>query len=269
MAGTDNKTEYVTTYMPSLLESVGRSNQRQTLGIADDALPFKGMDVWNAYEFSWLNSKGKPEVAVAQLQIPGKSAQIIESKSLKLYLGSYSGTPFGHRNEVIQTLESDLTLAAQAPVGVSLLTPEQVQHEGMGQFTGTNLDNLDIEIDEYYWNPDFLELESSTIVRESVYTHLFKSLCPMTGQPDYASVLVQYNGNSISHEGLLRYLVSYREHAEFAEQVTERIFVDIMNRCAPERLAVSARYTRRGGIDINAHRTHEEALPPEVRLWRQ
>ncbi|MBT4493809.1 MAG: NADPH-dependent 7-cyano-7-deazaguanine reductase QueF [Gammaproteobacteria bacterium] len=262
-------TEYVTTYTPSLLESIPRRNQRQTLGITEDALPFKGLDIWNAYEFTWLNSRGKPEVAVAQFQVPGKSSHLIESKSLKLYLGSYSNTSFGHRNEVIQTLEADLTLAAQAPVSVSLLNPENMQHEGIGQFTGTSLDNLDIDISEYYWNPDFLELESSTIVRENLYTHLFKSLCPVSGHPDFASVLIQYNGNSISHEGLLRYLVSYREHAEFAEQVAERIFVDIMNRCAPERLAVSARYTRRGGIDINAHRTHEEPLPPEVRLWRQ
>ena len=265
----NNDTDYVTTYTPSLLESIPRQNQRQTLGITEDSLPFKGMDIWRAYEFSWLNSKGKPEVAVAELQIPGKSAHLIESKSMKLYLGSYSNTPFRHRNEVIQTLESDLTLAAQAAVGVSLMTPEVIQHEGVGQFTGIALDILDIETDEYYWNPGFLELESSTIVRESLYTNLFKSLCPMTGQPDFASILIQYNGNSISHEGLLKYLVSYREHAEFAEQIAERIFIDIINRCGPERLSVSARFTRRGGIEINAHRTFEEPLPPEVRLWRQ
>ncbi len=263
------KQEYVTTYMPSLLESITRKDQRQTLGITDEALPFKGMDVWNAYEFTWLNSKGKPEVATAQFQVPSNSPHLVESKSLKLYLGSYSNTPFSHRNEVISTLESDLTLAAQAPVSVALLTPDQIQHEGMGQFIGTNLDAQDIDVSEYYWNPDFLELESSTIVRESLYTHLFKSLCPMTGQPDFASILIQYNGNSINHPGLLRYLISYREHAEFAEQVTERIFVDIMNRCSPERLAVTARYTRRGGIDINSTRTQGEDVPPEVRLWRQ
>ena len=144
-----------------------------------------------------------------------------------------------------------------------------IQQEGVGQFTGKSLDKLDIDISEYYWSPDFLKLESSTIVRENLYTHLFRSLCPLTGQPDFASIQIQYNGASISHEGLLRYLISYREHAEFAEQVAERIFVDIMNRCAPERLGVSARYTRRGGIEINAHRTYEEPLPAEVRLWRQ
>lgn len=266
---TFNQTEYVTTYMPSLLESLPRKDQRQTLGIAEEALPFKGLDIWRAYEFTWLNSTGKPEVAVAEFQVPSNSARIIESKSMKLYLGSYSNTPFGSRNEVIQTLESDLTLAAQAAVGVHLMNPENIQHEGLGQFTGTSLDNLDIDISEYYWNPDFLELQGSTIVRENLYTHLFRSLCPMSGQPDFAGILIQYNGNSISHEGLLKYLISYREHAEFAEQIAERIFVDIMNRCAPERLAVSARFTRRGGIEINSHRTFEEPLTPEVRLWRQ
>ena len=269
MANKSNNQEYVTTYTPSLLESIPRQNQRKTLGIAEGALPFKGLDIWNAYEFTWLNPKGRPEVAVAQMQIPGKSSHLIESKSLKLYLGSYSNTKFANRAEVINTLESDLSLATQGGVSIALHTPDQIMHEGMGQFSGTNLDLQDIAIDEYFWNPEFLELESSTIVRESVYTNLFKSLCPMTGQPDFASILIQYSGNSISHEGLLRYLVSYREHAEFAEQVTERIFVDVMNRCAPDRLAVSARYSRRGGIDINAHRTHDTDLPPEVRLWRQ
>ena len=256
-------------YTPSLLESIPRQKQRQTLGISEGTPPFKGQDIWNAYEFTWLNQTGKPEVAVLQLQFSGKSSHLIESKSLKLYLGSFSNTAFADRAEVVRALESDLTLATQAPVGVVLYTPEQVQQRGIRQLIGTNLDLQDIEINEYLWNPALLVLESAVARRESVYTHLFKSLCPMTGQPDFASILVQYNGNSISHKGLLRYLVSFREHAEFAEQVTERIFVDIMNRCAPERLAVSALYTRRGGIDINAHRTLDEELPANVRVWRQ
>ena len=256
-------------YTPSLLESIPRQKQRQTLGVSEGALPFKGQDIWNAYEFTWLNQTGKPEVAVLQLQFSGKSSHLIESKSLKLYLGSFSNTAFADRTEVVRALESDLALATQAPVGVVLYTPEQVQQRGIGQLIGTNLDLQDIEINEYLWNPALLVLESAVARRESVYTHLFKSLCPMTGQPDFASILIQYNGNSISHKGLLRYLVSFREHAEFAEQVTERIFVDIMNRCAPERLAVSALYTRRGGIDINAYRTLDEEQPANVRLWRQ
>jgi 7-cyano-7-deazaguanine reductase len=260
---------YVTTYTPSLLQSISRQDQRQSLGITPDDLPFRGIDTWNAYEFTWLGLKGKPEVAVAQFQIPCKSPDLIESKSLKLYLGSYSGTKFNNKNEVISTLESDLTLAARAPVSVTLMNPEQIRNEGIGMLPGTSLDNLDVEISEYYWNPDFLEVESDTIVRESLYTHLFKALCPMTGQPDIASVHIQYNGNPISHEGLLKYLVSYREHAEFGEQVTERIFIDIMNRCSPDRLGVSTRFSRRGGIDINSHRMHQESLPIDTRLWRQ
>jgi len=263
------KVEYVTTYTPSLLVSIPRAAQRHALGITDDALPFRGGDVWNAYEFTWLNKKGKPEVAVAQIHVPSKSANIIESKSLKLYLGSYSGTKFGPRGEVVSTLEADLTLAARSPVSVTLFAPEQVQLNGLVPIVGHSLDALDINVEEYYWNPDFLAPESDTIVRESLYTNLFKARCPMTGQPDFASILIQYHGKSISHEGLLKYLISYREHAEFAEQIAERIFVDIMNRCMPDRLTVQARFTRRGGIDINPYRSHEGNMGPDTRNWRQ
>lgn len=263
------KATYTTMYTPSLLDSVPRVKQRATLGITEDALPFRGMDVWNAFEFSWLNNKGKPEVALVQLQVPAKSINIIESKSLKLYLGSYSGTRFGHRSEVISTLESDLTIAARAPVSVTLMQPDQVQNTGLGVLMGQSLDYLDIEMDEYFWNPDYLAVESDTIVRESLYTHLFKSLCPLTGQPDFASILIQYNGRTISQEGLLKYLISYREHGEFAEQVAERIFVDIMNRCTPDRLTVQARFTRRGGVDINPFRSLDAEMAADVRVWRQ
>jgi 7-cyano-7-deazaguanine reductase len=265
----DLKTEYTTTYTPSLLDSVRREKQRGSLGITEDALPFRGMDVWNAYEFSWLNNRGKPEIALAQIQVPVKSANIIESKALKMYLGSYSGTRFGHRSEVISTLESDLTITARAPVSVTLMQADVVQAAGIGVLMGQSLDHLDIEMDEYYWNPDFLALESDTNVRESLFTHLFKSVCPLTGQPDFASILVQYNGRMISKEGLLKYLISYREHGEFAEQVVERIFIDIMNRCAPDRLTVQARFTRRGGIDINPYRSLDSEMAADVRVWRQ
>ena len=262
-------TEYVTTYTPSLLDAVPRSRQRASLGITEETLPFRGMDVWNAYEFTWLNHRGKPEIAQAQFLIPAKSQGIIESKSLKLYLGSYSGTRFANRGEVISTLESDLTIAARAPVSVTLMMAEQIQQAGFSALPGQSLDHLDIEMDEYYWNPEYLRIESDTTVRESLFTHLFKSLCPMTGQPDFASILVQYSGRSVSHEGLLKYLLSYREHGEFAEQVVERIFVDMMNRCSPDRLTVQAKFTRRGGIDINPHRSHDAEMPPETRVWRQ
>ena len=267
--GNNGKQSYVSKYTPSLLESVPRKNQRQSLGIKDHALPFTGRDTWNAYEFTWLNRRGKPEVALARFQVPGDSPNLIESRSMKFYLGSYSNTSFDHPNKVIDTLASDLTKAAGALVDVSLLTAAQVENDGMGLFTGVSLDDLDIDIDEYNPDADLLAREGSSTVRESVYTHLFRSLCPITGQPDFASIHVQYDGNRMSHEGLLRYLVSYRQHPEFAEQVTERIFIDIMNRCEPGKLTVNARYTRRGGIDINSCRTNEQALPSQARLWRQ
>jgi 7-cyano-7-deazaguanine reductase len=263
------KAEYVTTYKPSLLDSIPRAQQRSALGVMDDALPFRGLDIWNAFEFTWLNAKGKPEVAQLQLQVPAKSANIIESKSLKLYLGSYSNTKFAHRGEVISTLEADLTLAARDQVSVTLMSPEQVYQNGLGTLVGQCLDQLDLDIDEYYWAPDFLSLSSEVIVRESLYTHLFRSLCPITGQPDFASISIQYNGKNISHEGLLKYLVSYRQHQEFGEQIVERIFVDIMNRCMPDRLHVMARFTRRGGIDLNPSRSHDNNMAGDVRVWRQ
>lgn len=266
---TDKTTEYVTTYRPSLLESIVRQKQRQNLGITEETLPFRGLDVWNAYEFSWLNTKGKPEVAIARFIVPAKSRGLIESKSLKLYLGSFSQTKFGHRSEVISTLSSDLTVAAHAPVDVSLMSRDQALHGSLSALVGSSLDTQDIDIDSYSWDPEFLEVESDTIVRESMFTHLFKSLCPMTGQPDMASIHIQYSGRSISHAGLLRYLVSYRSHAEFAEQVIERIFVDIMNRCEPDRLAVHGYFMRRGGIDINPYRSHEDIQVTDLRLWRQ
>ncbi|MBV1877041.1 MAG: NADPH-dependent 7-cyano-7-deazaguanine reductase QueF [Pseudomonadales bacterium] len=267
--GLDKKVDYVATYKPSLLVAIPRAEQRRSLGITEDALPFRGMDIWNAYEFTWLNSRGKPEVAQAQFHVPAKSASIIESKSLKLYLGSFANTPFAHRSEVISTLESDLTITAQAPVNVTLMSPEQVVSNALGALTGKSLDMLDVDVDEYYWNPEFLTIEGNMTVNESVFTHLFRSICPITGQPDFASIAIHYNGRHISAEGLLKYLVSYREHAEFCEQIVERIFVDIMNRCSPDRLGVQARFTRRGGLDINPSRSHDKEITGDVRVWRQ
>ena len=259
----------VSTYTPSLLESLSREDQRRSLGIAPDALPFRGVDIWNAYEFTWLNSSGKPEVALVRFKIPAASLQLPESKSLKLYLGSYAQTRFARRSQVIGTLENDLTQTVRAPVSVELLAPEQVQSDGIGMLGGQSLDVIDVEVEDYFWDPDRLETESDVIVCETIYTHLFRSICPLTAQPDTASVIIHYNGRSISHPALLQYLISYREHAEFAEQVVERIFVDILNRCAPARLTVQARYNRRGGIDINPYRSHDEGYAQEVRLWRQ
>ncbi len=263
-----NKTAYKDSYLSSLLRSLPRREQRQPLGITGNKLPFDGFDIWNAYEFSWLNAKGRPEVALARFQMPVGSVNFIESKSFKLYLGSCNNTKFALRSEVVDTLKSDLSRAINAPVKVLLMTPEEVQKEGLGQLCGTCLDYLDVEISDYRWNPELLEPETET-VQETLYTHLFRSLCPITGQPDLGSITVQYEGPGIRHEGLLKYLVSYRNQAAFGEQITEQIFVDIMEQCSPRKLAVIARFNRRGGIDINVHRTSELASTDEVRIWRQ
>ena len=267
-------TNGLTSPSPALLAVMPRQNQRRTLGINSDTLPFDGVDVWNAYEFTWLNLRGKPLVATARFEVPAQSTHLIESKSLKLYLGSFSHARFESPPDVEARLISDLSRAVQTVVGVTLLDADMIRQAGLGEFTGTSLDDQDIEISEYIRNSALLELSGpdspdSSLVKESLYTHLFRSLCPITGQPDLASLLIRYEGRAISHAGLLKYLVSYREHAEFAEQVAERVFVDLMQRCAPEALAVTARYTRRGGIDINAHRCVHLPLPAEIRLWRQ
>lgn len=262
------KTSYTDSYESSLLKSLPRQEQRLPLGITDGKLPFDGFDIWNAYEFSWLNAKGRPEVALARFQMPAGSVNFIESKSFKLYLGSCSNTKFGLHTEVIETLKSDLTRAINAPVKVILMTPEEVQKEGLGQPEGTCLDQLDVDISEYHLNSELLEPVKKTM-QETLYTHLFRSLCPITGQPDLGSVTVHYEGFGIRHDGLLKYLVSYRNQAAFGEQITEQIFVDIMKQCSPRHLAVIARFNRRGGIDINVHRTSEIPFADEVRIWRQ
>ena len=265
----DKNMDYVTEYTASVLEAIPRINQRGTLGITEESLPFRGTDFWNGYDFSWLNPAGVPEVALIQLQFPCSSPRMVESKSLKVYLGSFAQTHFDRRKDVIASVEVDLTELTGGPVNVSLVQPDQVQGTGLGTPNGRCLDLLDITLDEYFWNPEFLQISSDVEVRESVYSHLLRTICPVTGQPDLASLQIQYQGRTISEEGLLRYVVSYRQHAEFCEQVIERIFVDIMNRCHPDRLSVQARYTRRGGLDINPFRTLDENTGVDVRLWRQ
>jgi len=263
------KVEYATTYNPSLLVTLSRSDQRQSLGISEGEIPFRGLDMWNCYDFTWLNSRGKPEVAIVQFQVPCNSEKIIEAKSLKLYLLSFCQTKFSTRLEVQSTLESDLTIAVQAPVNINLVAPDHAQQDGIGVLTGQCIDNMDAYIDDYHWNPDYLEIASNVTVRESLYTNLLKSVCPVTGQPDFGSILIQYNGRGIDQEGLLKYIISYREHPDYNEQVVERIFMDILNRCQPEKLTVYARYARRGGIDINPFRSLDDSFAADIRLWRQ
>ncbi|MEJ2443887.1 MAG: NADPH-dependent 7-cyano-7-deazaguanine reductase QueF [Exilibacterium sp.] len=264
------QSEYVSRYTPSLLYPIARRSSRVRLGITASDTPFKGMDIWTAYEMSWLDEKGKPCVAVGEFHIPYNSPAIIESKSFKLYLNSFNQTRFNNIREVIKTLESDLSTACGGPVFVQVLPLAQALNKSLGRFPGECLDHLPVQINDYQPNSTLLSIDKPDhIVGESLYSDLLKSNCPVTGQPDWASVYIRYRGRPINREGLLKYIISFREHQDFHENCVERMFMDIQQRCAPHQLTVYARYTRRGGLDINAFRSTDENLPLDIRLVRQ
>ncbi len=263
------KTAYISEYDARLLFPIPRRESRKALGLSDE-LPFFGCDIWTGYELSWLNSKGKPEVAVAEFSIPFNSPFIIESKSFKLYLNSFNQTKFESLDEVSSLLIKDLSSVAGAPVSVGLHYLRDSNLLIDFTFHSVCLDDLDVTIDQYHPQPDLLTADTSVHVAESLCSHLLKSNCPVTGQPDWASVFIEYSGAQISHENLLRYVVSFREHQDFHEHCVERMFVDISNQCKPESLSVYARYTRRGGLDINPFRSSESVTTPKIgRLLRQ
>ncbi len=267
---------YADQYAPELLYPIPRSAKRLELGLTD-TLPFLGADMWTAFELSWLGPRGKPQLALAHITVPCESSHIIESKSLKLYLNSYNNTVFADAAAVLTRLRADLTEAAwrgavvKASVGVRLLVPELFDREPVQELDGLSLDRLDVECRQYTPAPDLLRtLADEPPVTEVLTSRLLKSNCLVTGQPDWGSVQISYSGAPIDQEGLLQYLVSFRNHHEFHEQCVERIFMDIWQRCQPYKLAVYARYTRRGGLDINPFRTsYARALPPNVRTARQ
>ena len=263
-------TVYVSRYDSSLIQPISRQLSRQTLGLQADPLPFHGADLWTAYELSWLNPQGKPQVAIASVVIESDSVAIIESKSFKLYLNSFNQTRFSSPDEVCSRLERDLAAAAQGGVRVDLHEPESAMLGCRAGFQGECLDNLEIETDCYQPDAGLLKLENAELeVTESLYSHLLKSNCPVTGQPDWASVLIHYRGPKIDRAALLRYIISFREHQDFHEHCVERMFLDIKRRCLPSGLTVYARYTRRGGLDINPFRSDMDAAPESIRLLRQ
>lgn len=263
------KTTYVSSYDAGLLFPIARSESRKALNISAD-LPFYGYDIWTGYELSWLNSKGKPEVAVAEFKIPCDSPCIIESKSFKLYLNSFNQTRLSGLDEVKNILIQDLSAVAGVAIQVKL------QHVGASNllidvaYDALCLDSLDVDVDNYHPDSSLLTVNLDQYTEEVVYTHLLKSNCPVTGQPDWATLFVEYSGAKIHHENLLRYVVSFREHQDFHEHCVERIFVDLLHRCRPKMLSVYARYTRRGGLDINPYRSTElNSKPVAGRLLRQ
>ena len=261
---------YRTDYAPELLFPIARQGKRDELNL-NGTLPFFGVDIWNAYEVSWLNMRGKPQVAIATITAPADSPNIIESKSFKLYLNSFNQTRLANEEALLALLREDLSGGFGAPVQVTLTLPEQFEKLKMGELDGLLLDRLDLEIDHYAPAPDVLKANfNEAPVEEKLISHLLKSNCLVTGQPDWASVQIHYVGPQIDQESLLRYLIGFREHNEFHEQCVERIFVDIMRACKPQKLAVYARYTRRGGLDINPWRTNfTSGRPPNLRNARQ
>lgn len=260
-------TRYCATYNSDLLFSIPRQENRDELGFDLESMPFVGLDIWTAYEVSWLNAKGKPQVVIAEFAFAADAPNLIESKSFKLYLNSFNGTRFESQDEVIALWEKDLATASGGEVSVDIRPVDA--EEFLGKLPGDCLDDLDIEVDAYQVSPDLLVCESEEIVSETLHSHLLKSNCLVTGQPDWGSVLIRYEGKKIKREALLKYLISFRDHDEFHEQCVERIFTDLQKICRPEKLTVYARYLRRGGLDINPYRSNFEDEFDLTRLARQ
>lgn len=266
------QTEYISEYAPHLLFPIARSESRKQLGIGS-SLPFFGVDIWTGYELSWLDKSGKPIVAVAEFVIPCDSEFIIESKSFKLYLNSFNQTRFNSIDEVRTTIIEDLSRAANADIGVQVFSLySSIKANYLADVASPDavlLDELDVVVNSYHPDPELLGV-GAEYVEETLVSHLLKTNCPVTGQPDWASVFIRYKGNKILHENLLRYLISFREHQDFHEHCVERIFCDLQRICKPESLSVYARYTRRGGLDINPFRSSDsQAKPDSIRLIRQ
>ncbi|MEM1432838.1 MAG: NADPH-dependent 7-cyano-7-deazaguanine reductase QueF [Pseudomonadota bacterium] len=263
------ETEYPQVYTPSLLYPINRDEARAAAGIAPDPLPFRGEDLWTAYELSWLDERGRPRMAVARITVPATSGNIVESKSLKLYLNSFAQTRFKQPSEVANTISGDLTLAFRAPVLVDLLKAAQLE-VFTGTLPGACLDDEPVDIEFYERNPRLLKVhDGGATVKDSVYTQTFRSLCPVTGQPDWATLALQYVGPQIDRGSLSQYLVSFRQHSGFHEATVEQIFKDLMDYCRCERLSIWARFLRRGGVDINPFRTNWDDSGPKFRLPAQ
>jgi 7-cyano-7-deazaguanine reductase len=267
---------YVDQYDAALLFPIARRSKRDEIGLTG-TLPFFGADLWTAYELSWLNPRGKPQLALARITVPAESTHIVESKSVKLYLNSFNNSVFADAAAVQTRLREDLSAAVwqggavMSSVGVQLVLPQDFDKEPVHELDGLNLDRLDLECAHYQPAPELLTAQlNEAPVTETLTSQLLKSNCLVTGQPDWGSVRISYTGPQIDQAGLLQYIVSFRNHNEFHEQCVERIFMDIWRACKPSKLEVYARYTRRGGVDINPWRTsHPMAAPVNIRTARQ
>ena len=263
-------TDYQAEYDASLLQGVPRSLNRNAINLTE-ALPFHGADIWTGYELSWLNTKGKPMVAIAEIHLSYPSLNLIETKSFKLYLIRFNQTKFSNIDAVQKTLVQDLSHCAQGDVTVRIIEPRSFGSQRIVELPGTCIDDLEIEVSDYSFNPDYLEnsTDDKQIVAETLNSNLLKSNCLITSQPGWGSIMIRYQGPKIDREKLLRYLISFRQHNEFHEQCVERIFVDLKRYCHCAKLTVYARYTRRGGLDINPYRSDFEQPGEGHRLARQ
>ena len=261
---------YIATYNADLLFPISRAAKWAELGLSAETLPYRGVDIWNCYELSWLLPSGKPVVAIGEFVIPADSPNIIESKSFKLYLNSLNQSVFECRETLAGVLARDLSVAAGKAVTVRLRSLEEVAAEGIATPAGECIDELDVAI-EHYDAPraELLHCDGQRVVEESLYSQLLKSNCPVTGQPDWGTLVVDYRGPALDRASLLAYVVSFRQHADFHEQCVERIFLDLQRLLQPQWLTVQARYVRRGGLDINPWRSTRSALPGNGRLVRQ
>lgn len=259
---------YPDQYAPDTLCRIDRADNRSRIGLGP-ALPFSGVDIWNAWDLTWLGEDGKPQTATAEIRIPADSPGIPESKSMKLYLGSFAMSRYASHDAVRGLLEADLGHCVGAAVSVRIDTLEGTRARGVQRLPGESLDRLDVACSDWEVEPGLLAADPGTVVREDLHTNALRSLCPVTGQPDLGSVLICYEGPRIDRASLLRYIVSYRRHQDFHESCVERMFVDLLERCSPGKLTVYARYQRRGGLDINPFRSNSEEPARNPRLWRQ
>jgi len=261
-------TDYADGYSPGVLYAVPRIEARAALGLGAK-LPFRGEDIWNAWELTWLDLSGKPIAATASFTVRADSANLIESKSLKLYLNSLAMSRYASQDEVAEIIRHDLTRIAGSDVAVRVRTASDSASARIDDLPGRCIDDVEVQIDVFDVDATILENAGAELVDEALHSHLLRSNCPVTRQPDIGSVLIRYRGPRIDHESLLRYIVSFRQHSDFHEACVERMYLDIKNRCCPVNLTVYARYNRRGGLDINPFRSDFESSAEDLRLWRQ
>ena len=260
-------TPVVDEYSPQLLYPIPRSEGRNRLGLTAP-LPFTGVDLWHAYEMSWLDVTGKPVVRVGRFTIPANSLNMVESKSFKLYLNSLNNTRFVDEDKARSVIVGDISAVTGSEVTLELFEADALSLVG-AELDGVCLDELSISATTEAPGAQLLRVSEAQVQEERVYSHLLRSLCPVTGQPDWATVWIHYRGAALEHRALLQYIVAYRQHQEFHEQCVERMFNDIYTRIVPDFLHIQAFYTRRGGLDINPLRSTDALATALPRLNRQ